>query len=170
MTRVKRPILWLLLPLFIAATVGSGWATIHYFPQGRSSQVSQECQSLRTFILANELHGKVLWDQYHSNVLKYQTGLASNTRQVELVKTIASQVVNVLETDLVIYQEMFAHRACLTADFNDQIEGTISDTQLTIDFLRGATQIQGQSFDPTKGVWNSNFYDVYESATNYLKK
>jgi hypothetical protein len=41
---------------------------------------------------------------------------------------------------------------------------------MTIDFLLGKTQIEGQSFDPTTGAWNTDFYDVYESATNYIKQ
>ena len=108
--------------------------------------------------------------QYHSNVLQYKAGISDKTRNVQLVTIMADQVVKVLGSDLTIYQEMFKHRSCLKSDFNAQLEGTISDTQMTIDFLLGKTQIEGQSFDPTTGVWNTDFYNVYESATNYIKQ
>ena len=89
---------------------------------------------------------------------------------MQLVTLMADQVVKVLSSDLIIYQEMFKYRSCLKSDFNAQLEATISDTQMTIDFLLGTTQIEGQSFDPTTGAWNTDFYDIYESATNYIKQ
>lgn len=167
----RKPLLWLLIPVFGIAALGSGWATIHYFPATKkvSASTTAECQSLRAFIVDREVQGKAIWQQYHSNVLQYKTGVGNQVRQVQLVTIIASQLVDVLQSDLAIYQEMFAHRACLVSSFDSQIESVISDTQMTIDFLRGQTQIQGQSFDPSAGVWNTDFYSSYETAINYLK-
>ena len=172
MSTPRRALIWLLVPIFSVLALGSVWASIHFLPKSQSptSSTSAECLQLRQYVMTEELNGKSLWTQYHSNVLQYKAGISDKTRNVQLVTLMADQVVKVLGSDLTIYQEMFKHRSCLKSDFNAQLEGTISDTQMTIDFLLGKTQIEGQSFDPTTGVWNTDFYNVYESATNYIKQ
>lgn len=172
MLKPRKALLWLLVPVFSVLAVGSTWATVHFLPRSSSqtTSTSSECLQLQQFVMTEELNGKSLWTQYHSNVLQYKAGISDKARTVQLVMLMADQVVKVLNSDLIIYQEMFKNRTCLKSDFNAQLEGTISDTQMTIDFLLGKTQIEGQSFDPTTGAWNTDFYDVYESATNYIKQ
>jgi hypothetical protein len=172
MSKPRRALLWLLVPIFSVLAVSSVWATIHFLPHSSSQSTSSsaECLQLQQFVMAEELNGKTIWTQYHSSVLQYKTGISDKARTVQLVTLMADQVVKVLNSDLIIYQEMFKHRACLKSNFDAQLEATISDTQMTIDFLLGKSQIQGQSFDPTTGAWNTDFYDIYESATNYIKQ
>jgi hypothetical protein len=172
MAKPRKALLWLLVPLFSVLAVGSAWATVHFLPRSSSqtTSTSPECLQLQQFVMREELNGKSLWTQYHSNVLQYKAGISDKARNVQLVTLMADQVVKVLSSDLIIYQEMFKYRSCLKSDFNAQLEATISDTQMTIDFLLGTTQIEGQSFDPTTGAWNTDFYDIYESATNYIKQ
>ena len=177
MRKPRKAALWLLVPVFSICAAGSIWATTYFLPlnlsqsgAGTSTSSSAECLQLQQFVMSEELNGKSLWTEYHSNVLQYQAGISDKARNVQLVTLMADQIVKVLTSDLTIYQEMFRHRSCLKSDFNSQLEGTISDTQMTIDFLLGKTQIEGQSFDPTTGAWNTDFYNMYESATNYINQ
>ena len=151
---------------------GSVWATLNFLPKSsiETTSNSGQCLQLQQFVMSEEVNGKSIWTQYHSNVLQYKAGISDKARNIQLVTLMADQIVKVLSSDLIIYQEMFKNRTCLKSDFNSQLEATISDTQMTIDFLLGKTLIEGQSFDPTTGAWNTDFYDVYESATNYIKQ
>jgi len=166
-----KPIYWLLLPFLVIFSVSSIWGTIHFFPNKNPNSQSQiqECSELKKFILSEEVSGKTSWVTYHSDVLKYQTGLSDKTHTIALVKTLASEAIAVLQSDLRIYEEMAAHTECLTSDFKTQLSAVTTDTQSSIDFLLGQGEISGQMFDPNSGVWNSAFYDTYESAIKYLK-
>ena len=119
--------------------------------------------------MSEEEVGQKKWSTYHSEVLKYKTGLSDKTRTIELVKLIANEAIGVLQSDLKIYEEMDANRICLTVSFEKDLSTVITDTQSSIDFLLGQGEISGQMFDPNQGNWNTAFYDAYESAVKYLK-
>jgi len=166
-----KPIYWLLLPILLTLSAGSIWGTIHFFPKPtvlNSAEVNQ-CLNLREFVMSEEVVGQKKWSTYHSEALKYKTGLSNKTRTIELVKLIANEAIGVLQSDLKIYEEMNANRICLTVSFEKNLSTIITDTQSSIDFLLGQGEINGQMFDPNQGNWNIAFYDAYESAIKYLK-
>lgn len=56
----------------------------------------QECIDLKSFVLNEELIGSKKWSVYHSDVLKYETGLSNKNRTIVLVRLIASEAIEVL--------------------------------------------------------------------------
>lgn len=166
-----KPIYWLLLPVLLLLSAGSVWGTVHFYPGQNSPSDSQiqECIDLKSFVLNEELIGSKKWSVYHSDVLKYETGLSNKNRTIVLVRLIATEAIEVLQSDLRIYEEMALHTDCLLPDFKKQLASVTTDTQASIDFLLGQGEISGQMFDPNQGIWNTAFYDAYESAIKYLK-
>ena len=47
--------------------------------------------------MSEEEVGQKKWSTYHSEVLKYKTGLSDKTRTIELVKLIANEAIGVLQ-------------------------------------------------------------------------
>ncbi len=166
-----KPIYWLLLPVLLALSAGSIWGTLNFYPKQSASDMSKlsQCQNLRDFVISEEIIGQAKWGTYHSDVLKYKTGLSDQARTIALVKLIANEAIEVLQSDLRIYEEMDANRVCLTPTFEKNLSTVITDTQSSIDFLLGQGEISSQMFDPNQGTWNPAFYDAYESAVKYLK-
>ena len=78
MAKPRKALLWLLVPVFSVLAVGSAWATVHFLPRSSSqtTSTSPECLQLQQFVMREELNGKSLWTQYHSNVLQYKAGIS----------------------------------------------------------------------------------------------
>ena len=141
-----KPIYWLLLPFLVIFSVSSIWGTIHFFPNKNPNSQSQiqECSELKKFILSEEVSGKTSWVTYHSDVLKYQTGLSDKTHTIALVKTLASEAIAVLQSDLRIYEEMAADTECLTSDFKTQLSTVTTDANPVLTSYSGKARSVGR--------------------------
>ncbi len=99
--------------------------------------------------------------------MKYEKGIPKKERPA-LVRTISSQVLVVLESDLRIYKKMRKQPECLTNDFRSEMQEWIKSTKDTIDYLTKGKEVDGNIFDPDEGFWDSSFYNAFYSATDNL--
>ncbi|NDB07956.1 MAG: hypothetical protein EBX97_04640 [Actinobacteria bacterium] len=155
------PALWILVPLSLIFAAGSIWATFHFGPTGSKAYTKEQCDSLKTFILDEELAGKADWTIYKKQVGEY-LGLNPEVNRSTIVDSMATSVVKVLEHDLKIYERLNRFPSCLLSTRKDELPGLIDETRSAIEYLR-------ESFDSTTGEWNTDFYADYMSATQFLK-
>ena len=169
MQRTK-PGYWLLLPVLLAISAASFWATAHYGPIGKASTTKQDCQNLRILIVAEEAQGKPIWQEYRGLVSKLGTLPENSTDRAPLVERIAGALIEVLGHDLTIYKEMNLYPSCVLMDKRKDLPTMIKETQSAINFLNGSQDINGSFFDPKLGTWNSTYYAEYLSAIDFLKE
>lgn len=155
------PALWILVPLSLLLALGSVWATFHFGPTGSKVYAQKQCDSLKTFVLDEELAGKADWTIYKKQVSEYM-GINPQANRSKLVDSIATSAVKVLEHDLKIYERLNRFPACVLSTRKDELPALISETRTAIEYL-------SKSFDPTTGDWNTDFYADYMSATQFLK-
>jgi len=164
-----RPALWILVPISLALTVSSIWATFNFGPIGKPSRAALECAELREFVIQEEVEGRSEWGKYRDLVTQFD-GLAENSNQrPALVESMAMSIVEVLGHDLTIYKEMSRFPSCIKMERREQLPNIISETESAINFLNGSEDINGDFFDPNLGTWNTGYYSEFISALDYLK-
>lgn len=167
--RSTRPIFWIFVPLLAAFSATAIWATFHFGPIGKPSQVAIECENLRSFIIAEEVEGKGVWLQYRNLVDEYLALPPTSAERIPLVSEMAASIIEVLGHDLAIYQELESFPKCVLQSKKDELPGIIEETSAAINFLSGTAPIDGTYFDPKLGSWNSTYYEEYLSALDFLK-
>lgn len=155
------PALWVLVPLSLVFAVASVWGTFHFGPTGSKAFINKQCDSLRTFILDEELAGKADWTVYKRQVGEY-LALDPESNRSSSVDSIVSSVVKVLQHDLKIYERLNKYPVCLLASRKDELPTLLDETRSAIDYLNG-------SFSAADGEWNADFYADYVSAAQFLK-
>lgn len=152
---------------------GIGWNLLSLQSEQRGNQprserlTLQNCDQLRSFIMAEEEVSLPLWKKYHRQSMAFAKGLPQSERAAE-VERIANSVRVVLESDLRIYREMKELPECLEEKFRADIQEWISTTREMISYLKGEGEIEGERFDPADGSWDTSFYDAFYSATDNL--
>lgn len=163
--------IWVMVIMLIAGASGIGWGVYRFQSKSESSQKKEialtTCDQLREFIVKEEETSYQNWKKYHRSVMKYEKGIPKKERPA-LVRTISSQVLVVLESDLRIYKKMRKQPECLTNDFRSEMQEWIKSTKDTIDYLTKGKEVDGNIFDPDEGFWDSSFYNAFYSATDNL--
>lgn len=155
------PALWILVPLSLMLALGSIWATFQFGPTGSKDYLAKQCDSLRTFILDEEIAGKADWTIYKQQVGQY-IDLDPAVNRTSIVESIVTSVVKVLEHDLKIYERMNKYPACVLSTRKDEVPTLLDETQTAIEYLK-------EGFSAETGEWNTDFYADYMSASQFLK-
>ena len=152
---------------------GIGWNVLSLQDRERENRPKNQevaivnCDELRSFIVAEEEISFPLWKRYHRQSMAFAKGLPKEERAAE-VERIADSVRVVLESDLRIYRQMKELPECLEEKFRSDIQEWIGTTREMISYLKGEGEIDGERFDPSKGFWDTSFYDAFYSATDNL--
>lgn len=169
--RLRRAMVWVMVIALSLGLTGVGWNLVFIERQQNQSQdqstAIRSCDTLREFIVSEEDQSLKLWTRYHRKVIAYSKGLPRDERGAK-VSEIAESVTLVLESDLRIYRQMKRLPQCLEPTFRGEVKAWISTTEEMIDYLRGRGKIDGERFDPSKGIWDTTFYDTFYSATDNL--
>lgn len=153
--------LWILVPLCLVLALGSIWGTFRFGPSGSKAYLAKQCDTLKTFILDEEMAGKADWTIYKRQVSEY-LALDVEANRTSLVESMVTSVVKVLEHDLKIYERMNKYPSCLVESRKDELPTLLDETQSAIDYLN-------TSFSAETGEWNTDFYVDYISASEFLK-
>lgn len=167
--RSTRPIFWIFVPVLLAISIGAIWGTATYGPIGKPSQAAADCKNLEVFVTAQEASGKARWSEYRKLIDQYLAIDATSDQRVPIIEMMASTVIDVLGRDLAIYKEMNKYQSCVLQEKRNEISGMITETETAINFLNGSTPINGNYFDPKLGTWNTDYYEEYLSALDFLK-
>lgn len=163
--------IWVMVVALVLGSLGIGWSLLRFQEQAKENASSEvlTCEDLREFILTEEDLSFAIWKKYHKQVMDYSDGVAKSKRP-EMVRKIAANVSLVLQSDLRIYRAMKKQPECLTPDFRNEITEWTSTTKEMIEYLAGERAIEGERFDPEKGLWDVTFYDAFYSATENLSE
>ena len=164
-----RPALWILAPVSLLLAIASIYGTFYFGPIGKPSQQALECSELKEFVVKEEALGKTEWTNYRNLISQYESLTSTSPDRANLVETIAMSIVEVLGHDLTIYREMERFPACVKMDRREELPGIIDETESSINFLNGSEPINGSFFDPSIGSWNTEFYQDFVSALEFLK-
>ena len=169
--RLRPAMVWVMVVALVLGSLGIGWSLLRFQDQGNSAAKSEvlTCDDLREFILSEEDLSFAIWKKYHKQVITYSKGVKKSERP-EMVRKIAANVSLVLQSDLRIYRAMKKQPECLTPDFRNEINEWTSTTREMIDYLAGKRAMEGERFDPDKGLWDVTFYDAFYSAAENLSK
>jgi hypothetical protein len=171
--RLRRATVWVMVGALVLGFTGIGWNFLYLQSAQRSSDSRSEvvaprsCDDLRAFIETEEDLSLELWKKYHRQVIAFAKGFPKVERP-EKVKEMAASVRVVLESDLRIYRQMKRLPGCLESKFRDEIKEWITSTREMIAYLNGEGELEGELFDPSKGFWDTSFYDAFYSATENL--
>ena len=171
--RLRRATIWVMVVALVLGFSGIGWNVLSLHDRERENRPKNQevaivnCDELRSFIVAEEEISFPLWKKYHRQSMAFAKGLPKEERAAE-VERIADSVRVVLESDLRIYRQMKKLPECLEEEFRSDIQEWIGTTEEMIAYLKGEGEIEGESFDPTEGFWDTSFYDAFYSATDNL--
>lgn len=167
--RLRPAMVWVMVLALVLGSVGIGWSIFRFQDRGQETSISEvlTCEDLREFILAEEDLSFAIWKKYHKQVISYSNGVKKSERPA-MVRKIAASVSLVLQSDLRIYRAMKKQPECLTPDFRNEINEWTSTTREMIEYLAGERAIEGERFDPQKGLWDVSFYDAFYSAAENL--
>lgn len=162
---------WIMVVALVLGAIGIGWSVVRFQDRKPSEESTAivTCDDLREYILGEEELSLPLWKEYHKKVIAYSRGLPKSERPAK-VREIAASVTLVLKSDLRIYREMRKLPQCLTSEFRSQVDEWTMTTKDMISYLAGSKKIDGESFDPEEGFWDTTFYDAFYSATDNLEE
>jgi len=167
--KIRRIVLWALVPIASLLSIAALWATFHYGPFGKPSQSAIRCAEVRELILDEEVAGKAQWNVYRQQVEEFKTLPANSPNRGMAVSEISLSVIDVLGHDLTIYQALEENIGCVKMDRREDVSGLVTETASTINYLNGSEPINGIFFNPGLGSWNFDFYSQYASAIEFLK-
>ena len=167
--RLRPAMVWVMVVALVLGSLGIGWSLFRFQDEGSAASISEilTCEDLREFILSEEDLSFVIWKKYHKQVIDYSDGVKRSERP-KMVRKIAANISLVLQSDLRIYRAMKKQPECLTSDFRDEVNEWTRTTREMIEYLAGERAVEGERFDPKKGLWDVTFYDAFYSAAENL--